>query len=234
MPEAIPTPAGASGARQPHTAPLASPRPVRIALVGGEENTHCAVRQTFATLAPDWNLESHLQPRPAAEHLAQHPPDAVLMDIRMPEVSVIDCLRQIKTRLPLLPIVMFTACADTDEILLALLAGATGYLIKPVSPPDLVGALRVALAGGWWFCQKAQAHIGCFLSQCGASAVAAGALSPREHQVFTHLLQFRTDKDIAARLGISEETVHQHLARLFQRFGVHHREDLVRRLLRPG
>ena len=234
MPEAVPTPAGASGARQPHTAPLASPRPVRIALVGGEENAHCTVRQTFATLAPDWNLESHIQPRPAVEHLAQNPPDAVLMDSRMPELSGIDCLRQIKARLPLLPIVMFTACADSDEILLALLAGAVGYLIKPVLPPDLVNALRQVLTGGWCLCHKAQAQIGRLLSQCGTSAVAPGALSPREQQIFVHLLQLRTDKDIAARLGISEETIHVHLRRLFQAFGVHSRNELVRKLLRLG
>ncbi len=234
MPETVPTPAGASGARRTRTAPRASPRPVRIALVGGEENAHCAVRRTFATLAPDWNLESHLQPRPAVEHLAQHPPDAALMDIRMPELSGIDCLRQIKARLPSLPIVKFTACADIDEIPLALMAGAVGYLIKPVSPPDLVNALRQALAGGWCFCQKAQAHIGRFLSQCGTSAVAPGALSPREHQILVHLLQFRTNKEIATRLGLSEETVHWHLARLFREFEVHRREDLIRKVLHQG
>ena len=209
-------------------------RVVRIALVDEDPNAQRIVQEAFGLLAPDWNLESHLQPRPAVEHLAQHPPDVVLMDIRMPEVSEVDCLRQIKARLPLLPIVVFTVCADTDEILLALLAGAVGYLIKPVSPPDLVSALRQALAGGWCFCQKAQAHIGHFLSQCGTSAVAPDALSPREHQVLVHLLQFRTDKDIAERLGISEETVHVHLRRLFQAFGVHSRNELVRKFLRLG
>ena len=139
----------------------------------------------------------------------------------MPEVSGVDCLRQIKARLPLLPIVVFTVCAGTDEIPLALMAGAVGYLIKPVSPPDLVNALRQVLAGGWCFCQKAQAHI-------GLGTLAGKALPPREQEVLVQVLQGRTDKEIALRLGLSEETVHWHVARLFREFEVHRREDLIR------
>ena len=90
------------------------------------------------------------------------------------------------------------------------------------------------VADGWFFCRKAQTHIGPLLARIGIGAVAGKALPPREQEVLVQLLQGRTDKEIRVRLGISEETVHWHIARLFREYGVHRRQDLIRKLLHQG
>lgn len=218
-----------SGAPKP--GPNPSGPPVRVALVDEDQRVHALAQETFFSSAPHWRLESHLQPDRAVEPILQHPPDAALVGLRGSERSALDWVRRLKAALPLLPVLMLVPSSDPDDLLLALAAGATGLLIWPASPPDLVDAVRGVVAGGWYFCRKAQAHVGPLLARIGLGAVADKALPPREQEVLVQLLQGRTDKEIGVRLGISEETVHWHIARLFRDFEVHRREDLLRKVL---
>lgn len=206
-------------------------RPLRVALVAEDQSVQAIIGESFVSAAPLWRLESHLQPQAAVERILQQPPDLVLVGTGRPERSALAWVRHLKTSLPLLPILILVVSSDPEDLLLALATGATGLLLWPAAPPDLMDAVRGVVDGRWHFCRKAQEQLGPLLARLGLGALAGKALHSREQDVLVQLLQLHTDKEIAKRLGISEETVHWHLVRLFRDYEVHRREDLIRKVL---
>ena len=161
-------------------APAALKRPLRVAVVDDEESVHAALLSALQSLAPEWTLESHLNPVEAIQKICSHPTEAVLMDLWMPELSGIECTRRIKVLLPHVPIVMLTACSEKNAILLSLMVGASGYLIKPAAPQDVVNAVTEAVNGGTFLCGQAQRTIAASFGCCGSGQALHGFLSPRE------------------------------------------------------
>lgn len=219
-------------APRPDAVPTPLPHPARIAFVDDEESAHSFARFSFADLAPDWHLESHFRPPLAVQEIVLDPPDAVILDIRRPELSGIDCLRKLKALLPHLPIVMLNASVDTNDVLLSLIGGALGYLVKPVSPGQLVLAVTKALTGEGFLCPWAETQIVRRLQGLGIRPGLRGLLSPREQEVMACLIRGRLDKEIADELGISPRTVEAHLANIFRKLGVHSRHEVVWKFLR--
>src|SRR5579864_4341914 len=84
----------------------------------------------------------------ALQHLPDDKPDVVLMDINMPGMNGIECVERLKSSMPDIQIVMLTVYEDTEQIFKALAAGATGYLLKRLSPAKLLQAIREVHAGG--------------------------------------------------------------------------------------
>ena len=105
--------------------------PLRVALVDDDLGVHDAMHRAFATAAPRWTLECHLSGTHALDRFQQAPPDAVLMGITMPDMTGIECTQIVKARLPRLPVIMHTVRADPQSFLRSILAGASGYLVKP-------------------------------------------------------------------------------------------------------
>ena len=130
-----------------HHQPAPSVEPVRIALVDDDPIIHAATRHAFKSLATDWTLESYFDGNRAITGITRSPPRAVLMDITMPEMNGIECTRIIKALLPDLPVVMFTARTDTDNFISSMIAGASGYVVKPSSPSETVSAVQKAVDG---------------------------------------------------------------------------------------
>jgi DNA-binding NarL/FixJ family response regulator len=97
--------------------------------------------------------------------------------------------------------------------------GAAGFVVKSAPFATLLGAIRRVAAGGLAFDRRPQAEI---------------SLTPRERAVVTHLLDGRSNDEIASALGITTRTVEAHLARLFERLGISSRTELATRALREG
>ncbi len=167
----------------------------------------------------------------ALKDLPNIKPDVVLMDINLPGINGVECVRQLKKILPEIQVMMLTVYEDTENIYDALTAGANGYLLKRTSGPELLDAIREVHRGG----SPMTAHIARKVVQSfqrNAPALPADNLSEREQQVLDLLSQGLMYKEIADKLGISYETVHTYIRRIYEKLQVRTRTEAVAKFLR--
>ena len=170
------------------------------------------------------------------EALAEIPrskPDVVLMDIHLPGESGIACTVRLKEILPRLQIVILTVYKDHDLILQALKAGACGYLLKRSSREDILRAISEVRTGGAPMTGEiARMLVETF--QRPAAESATDGLSAREMEILTLVAKGLTNKEISTRLGISFETVRNHLRHIYEKLHVHCRAEAVAKYLKSN
>ena len=169
----------------------------------------------------------------ALPQLAATKPDVALVDINLPGLSGIECVRQSKPRTPQTQFVMLTVYEDSTHIFDALTAGATGYLIKTTSRASLVAALRDVHAGGSPMSGNIARKVLQSLHQPRSTPRIAEELSPRENEVLALLAQGYLYKEIADTLGIGLETVNTYIRRIYEKLHVHSRAQAVARYTNP-
>jgi DNA-binding NarL/FixJ family response regulator len=199
----------------------------------------------------------HPSAEAALDAIPNERPDVVLMDINLPGMNGVECVRRLKALLPQTQIVMLTVYEDTDNIFNALAAGATGYLLKRTPREELLEAIREVHRGGSPMSahiarkvvqsfQRAPASAAAPASPAAAAPTASGAtaapagdaapqaaeLSPREREVLDLLAQGFLYKEIAEKLGISYETVHTYIRRIYEKLQVRTRTEAVAKFLR--
>lgn len=146
---------------------------------------------------------------------AEHRPDVILMDLRMPGIDGSEATRRVLENDPAPQVVILTSFSERDEILTALDAGAIGYLLKDAEPDELIRGVRAAAQGESPLAPKAaRALIG------SRSSAPTHPLSDREREVLQLVTRGLSNKLVARELGISEKTVKAHLTTIFQRIGV--------------
>lgn len=204
-------------------------RPVRLALVDDDKSVFGAVNAMAKN--ENWKVDYYPDADSALEQIPANRPDLVLMDVRMPGMSGIDCTQKLKCLIPALPIVILTTCSDFESILLSLMAGAVGYFVKPVSLEQFKDAVGRVIRGGTALCAEAQqAMLACF--HRGFMTSSTCRFSSRERQVMACLLQQLSDKEIAVRLNMETNTVHVHTMHIFRKLGAHNREEAAQKFLR--
>ena len=168
----------------------------------------------------------------ALEALPKERPAVVLMDINLPGMNGVECVRRLKRVAPEIQAVMLTVYEDTENIFNALAAGASGYLLKRTKSAELLEAIRDVIAGG----SPMTAHIARKVVQSfqktSASAQPSENLSPREQEVLDCLSHGFLYKEIAEKLGISYETVHTYIRRIYEKLQVRTRTEAVAKFLR--
>lgn len=156
-------------------------------------------------------------------------PDVVLLDLRLPLLSGVEVMRQVRARQPLVRFLVLTTY-DTDEYIgPALAAGAQGYLLKDATPDELARAVRATAQGGAALEPAVAARL--------LERFAEGEreeLSAREQEVLRLLVAGSSNKAIAAQLGLSENTVKTHLSHIFDKLGVQSRAEAVAVALQRG
>jgi len=157
--------------------------------------------------------------------LPREPAEVVLMDINLPGMSGIECVRQLKPLLPKTQFVMLTVYEDADHIYNALTAGASGYLLKQTPRSELLAALRDVHAGGSPMTSNIARKV--VQSFQLAKASAAEDLSPREREVLELLARGYLYKEIADTLGISVPTVNTYIRRIYEKLHVRSRGQAV-------
>jgi DNA-binding NarL/FixJ family response regulator len=154
-------------------------------------------------------------------------PDVVLMDIKLPGMSGIDCVARLKRMLPSLQIIMVTIFEDSERIFRALKAGASGYLVKSRPPEQLLEAIRDVHSGG----SPMSSHIARKVVQhfhlLDPSPKEAENLSPREEQVLDLLASGFIYKEIGDKLNISVETVRTYVKNICNKMHVRNRLEAV-------
>src|SRR5271157_2247455 len=168
----------------------------------------------------------------ALEGLLKDKPGVVLMDINLPGINGVECVRRLKQIAPEIAAVMLTAYEDTENIFNALAAGATGYLLKRAPRAELLDAIREVRRGGSPMTTHIARKVVQSFQKEGLTAQTGEALSTREQEVLDHLSQGFLYKEIAEKMGISYETVHTYIRRIYEKLQVRTRTEAVAKFLR--
>jgi len=162
----------------------------------------------------------------AIQQFREHRPDVTLMDLRLPDMSGIDTMIAIRAEFPEARIIMLTTFEGDVEIQRALEAGARGYMLKSMSPKDLVAVIRQVHAGKKRIPSEIAARL--------ADHLGEEDLTPREMDVLRHVAEGNRNRDIAEKLFISEETVKVHIKHIMEKLGASDRTQAVAIALRRG
>jgi len=166
----------------------------------------------------------------AAERLR---PDVVLMDLVMPRLDGVGAMRELRSRLPDVKVIVLTSFADDEQLLPAVQAGAAGYLLKNAQPQELARAVRAAHAGE----AVVDPHIAARLLDSIAQPAGeppADQLTPREQEVLELIARGLSNKRIARELGIAEKTVKTHVGHVLAKLGVSDRTQAALLAVRTG
>ncbi len=204
-----------------HVAIVEDDRRVReslAVLVDGGEKTRCI--GTYST------AEEALDELPAKK------PDVVMMDINLPGMSGIECVRRLKTQLPKTQILMLTMYEDDEKVFQSLVAGASGYLVKRTSPAELLKAIDEVSSGASPMTGKIARTVVEHFHKLKSASPQEEYLSKRESEILDLLTKGYRYKEIADALSISFETVRSHLKSIYTKLQVHSRTEAVVKYLR--
>lgn len=173
----------------------------------------------------------------ALEALPKERPQVVLMDINLPGINGVECARRLKQIAPEIQIIMLTVYEDTENIFNALMAGATGYMLKRTPRAELLAAIKDVHRGGSPMTTHIARKVVQALQQRPATPAtpqqaSSEVLSAREQEVLDCLAKGFLYKEIAEKLGISYETVHTYIRRIYEKLQVRTRTEAVAKFLR--
>jgi DNA-binding NarL/FixJ family response regulator len=178
---------------------------VRVAVVDDDEDMRLLM-QDLLSRTPEFEcIACFKNATDALSELPKLEPDLVLMDIRMPGLSGIECTAALKRSMPWVKTIMVTGMHDADSIAKSSTAGAEYYLTKPVTPDQFIAALK--------FCSK---------DHGGHSP-----LSGQDAEVMRYMAEGLLYKEIADKLAICESTVHKHRHRIFLKLQVSNRSEAI-------
>lgn len=205
---------------------------ISISIVDDEKELRESIA-TFVNGSPGFRCVSAYGSAEAAlKGLPEDKPDVVLMDINMAGMDGIECVERLKAASPEMQIVMLTVYEDTDKIFKALSAGASGYLLKRLSPTKLLQAIREVQGGGSPMSSSIARKVVASFRKTKGDGEKQPHLSPREQMVLDCLAKGLTYKQIADQLGISIDTIRTHLRRVYEKLHVQSRTEAVAKYLR--
>ena len=205
--------------------------PISIAIVEDDR----AVRASLAVILQDAEgcrcVGEYGSGKEALQSLRALRPDVILMDINLPDMSGVECVRQLSQMTPAARILMLTVQEDPDSIFKSLAAGASGYLLKPIRAAELVAAVKDVFGGGAPMTSNIARKVVRSFKQAESSRSNTESLSPREQDVLDALSKGYSYKETAELLGISYSTVHTHIERIYQKLHVQSRGQAVAKYL---
>jgi hypothetical protein len=209
--------------------------PTRISIVEDNDKLRGTLAKVISRTEGFTCVSDYGSAEDALADLPKVKPDVVLMDINLPGINGVECVRKLKPLLPETQVMMLTVYEDTDNIFNALTAGASGYMLKRTPAKELIEAIREVLRGG----SPMTTHIArkvvlSFQKTAAAAAKTAddlSELSEREQQVLDLLAQGLIYKEIAEKLSISYETVHTYIRRIYEKLQVRTRTEAVAKFL---
>ena len=201
--------------------------PIRISLVEDEVTIRDALTGLF-TSEPGVDLvRSYRNAEDAIEGLPKDAPDVVVMDISMPGMSGIECVRILADELPGTQFLMYTMHDDDHRVFEALKAGATGYLLKSSTPDQIIEAVRELMQGGAPMSTAVARRVINHFRPATERPDSTSPLSEREYAVLQLLAEGLLYKEIADRLGLTVGTVKQHIHRMYAKLHVQNRVEAV-------
>jgi two-component system response regulator DevR len=200
-------------------------RPLRLLVV----DDHEVVRQGLVSLL-DRRAEFDVvaQAGSVAESIAQaalHEPDLVIMDVRLPDGSGIEACREIRAARPQTRVIMLTSYPDEEAVLSAIIAGASGYLLKQIRGRDLVGALEAVGRGESLLdpavTEKVLERVRSLVR--GGAADDLAELTAQERKILLLVAEGKTNKEIAADVFLSDKTVKNYVSSILSKLNLQRR-----------
>lgn len=206
---------------------------IKVAIVEDDEG----IRSSLATLirrAPAFRLTGdYADAETALREIPRRIPDVILMDINLPGINGVECVRQLKAALPAVQFLMLTVYEDSDSLFNSLKAGASGYLLKRTASARLLEAIRDVYDGGSPMTPQLARRVVQFFSRPPAEEDASMArLTPGEREFLGQLANGYAYKEIADRMKISIDTVRSYVRTVYEKLHVHSRTEAVVKYLR--
>ena len=207
---------------------------IKVSIVDDNEG----IRSSLATLirrAPTLKLlGEYADAETAVKEIPTKVPDVVLMDINLPGMNGVECVRQLKAALPQLQVLMLTVYEDSDSLFNSFKAGASGYLLKRTASARLLEAIHEVNTGGSPMTPQLARRVVQFLSTPTAAKEDAevARLTPGEREFLDQLANGYAYKEIADRMKISIDTVRSYVRTVYEKLHVHSRTEAVVKYLR--
>lgn len=200
---------------------------ITIAIVEDLDEVREGLRN-FIALSPDLNvLGTFKNAEEALQGIPGLQPDVVIMDISLPGLSGIECIRQLKGKLEKTQFMMFTVYENDEKVFEALKAGATGYLLKNTGIVQLIEALKELHHGGSPMSANIARKLVSHFQNEHPSGVLREILSNRETEVLHLLSKGLLYKEIAGQLSLSTGTVRQHIHNIYEKLHVQNRTEAI-------
>ena len=204
---------------------------VRVALVE-DDNELRASMVSLLKKAPDLRVVAdYADAESALANVPNHKPDVVLMDVNLPGMNGVECVRRMKLLLPAIHILMLTVHDDNDSLFNSILAGADGYLLKEAFPSRLSAAIREVRTGGSPMTPQIARRIVQRFRKGDTKCPDMESLTPREMEVLKQLAVGNQYKEISSNLGISMDGIRFHIRGIYQKLHVHSRTEAVLKFL---
>ena len=205
---------------------------ITVSIVDDEKKL-CRSIAAFVNGAPGFRCVSMYHSAEAAlEHLPQDRPDVVLMDVHLTGMSGIECVERLKTMVPEMLVIMLTVYEDTDQIFNALSAGASGYMLKRLTPGKLLEAIREVHGGGSPMSRPIARKVVASFQRTGRTDGEKTHLSSREQMVLDCFAKGLTYKQTADQLSISIDTIRTYVRRVYEKLHVQSRTEAVAKYMR--
>jgi DNA-binding NarL/FixJ family response regulator len=205
--------------------------PIRVAIVDDDDGVRTKLGRAVARFGGCACVALFASGEEARAGMAAAAPDVVLMDINLPGMSGIECVRSLKAAYPAIEFIMLTVYEDTESVFNALAAGASGYLLKLATRQELLEAIQRVHAGGSPMTSHIARKVVQSFRQPAPVATATANLSPREQQVLEYLAKGFLYKEISTALDISYDTVHNHIRHIYEKLHVRSRTQAVTKYL---
>jgi DNA-binding NarL/FixJ family response regulator len=207
--------------------PVETTAPIQVAIVEDDEEI-CAnlvhrIRgnTSFRMMQSCGSAEAALAELPALK------PDVVLMDINLPGMDGVECVRQLKAKLPGTTFLMLTVYEDNNRLFKSLIAGASGYMLKRTPPAKLLAAIREAYQGGSPMTPHIARRVVQHFQEMPQPVEDSVKLTPRETEVLDQLAKGFLYKEILDNLGIGRGTLHYYIRNVYEKLHVHSRTEAV-------
>jgi DNA-binding NarL/FixJ family response regulator len=184
--------------------------------------------KNFISLSHDFKvLDTYKTAEEAAYDLPKLKPDIVIMDINLPGMNGIECIRQVKDKIPGTQFMMFTVYENDEKVFEALKAGASGYLLKNTGLVQLIESLKELHNGGSPMSANIARKLVTLFRSEQKETTNLEILSSRENEILLLLTKGLLYKEIAEQLSISVSTVRQHIHHIYEKLHVQNRTEAI-------
>ena len=205
---------------------------IKVAIVDDDEGIRSSLASLIRRAANLKLVGDFPNAETAIKEIPARAPDVVLMDINLPGMNGVECVRQLKTLLPKVQFMMLTVYEDSDSLFNSFKAGASGYLLKRTASARLIEAIRDVHQGGSPMTPQLARRVVQFLSQPREEGQVLPRLTPGEKEFLDQLAKGYAYKEIADRMNISIDTVRSYVRTVYEKLHVHSRTEAVVKYLR--
>ena len=202
-------------------------KPIEVALVEDREDIRAQLAHTIGRSPSLHLMRAYADGESALADLPSRKPEVVLMDINLPGLDGIECVRQLKAKMPEAQFVMLTVYEDGSRLFQSLMAGASGYLLKRTAPEKLLSAIQEVHEGGVPMTPEMARRVIRHFQDTPQPAPELQWLTPREREVLQQLAKGYRYKEIENNLRISTGTLRTYVASIYRKLHVHSRTEAV-------